>query len=79
MGHRPGRAGAIILVNVLALGVGIYLQQAATRPSWVKSFLTHDGGHGLIDIKGGGSIVEHREAFERKVDELLALAAKHLR
>ena len=42
----------------------------------VKLLLTHDGGHGLIDIKGGGSIVENREAFERKVDELLALAAK---
>lgn len=42
----------------------------------VKLLLTHDGGHGLIDIKGGGSIVEHREALERKVDELLALAAR---
>ena len=42
----------------------------------VKLLLTLDGVHGLIDIKGGGSIVENREAFERKVDELLALAAK---
>jgi hypothetical protein len=41
----------------------------------VKLLLTHDGGHGLVNARGGGSIVENREAFGRKVDELLALAA----
>jgi fermentation-respiration switch protein FrsA (DUF1100 family) len=40
-----------------------------------KLLLTHDGGHGLIDARGGGSIVNNREAFGQKVDELLALAA----
>jgi uncharacterized protein len=42
----------------------------------VKLLLMHDGGHGLVESKGGGAIVENRAAFERKVDELLALAAK---
>lgn len=47
----------------------------AAKPG-VKLLLAHDGGHGLVDVTGGGSIVENRDAFERKVDELLALAAK---
>jgi hypothetical protein len=29
-------AGLIVLVNMLALAVGIYLQHAATRPPWSR-------------------------------------------
>jgi fermentation-respiration switch protein FrsA (DUF1100 family) len=38
----------------------------------VKLLLIHDGGHGLVQSKGGGAIAENRAAFERKVDKLLA-------
>jgi hypothetical protein len=43
-----------------------------------KLLFTHDGGHMLVENKGGGGIVENREAFERNVDALLALAVKGL-
>ena len=46
-----------------------------TKPG-VKLLLMHDGGHGLVESRGGGAIVEIRADFERKVDELLALVAK---
>jgi hypothetical protein len=36
----------------------------------VKLFLTHGGGHGLIEIKGGGSIVGNREALEQLAQHL---------
>ncbi|HEY5568024.1 MAG TPA: alpha/beta hydrolase [Gammaproteobacteria bacterium] len=41
-----------------------------------KLLLSHDGGHGLVDARGGGGIVKSREAFGQKVDELLALAGE---
>lgn len=44
--------------------------------SGAKLILTHDGGHGLVDVKGGGSIVTNREAFAQNVDALLALVAE---
>lgn len=49
-------------------------EELYTAKPGAKLLLTHDGGHGLIDVKGGGSIAKNRQAFERKVDELLALA-----
>ena len=41
-----------------------------------KLILTHDGGHGLVDVRGGGSIVTNREAFAQSVDALLVLVAE---
>lgn len=38
-----------------------------------KLLLTHDGGHGLVAPTGGGPWATNREAFVRKVDELLAV------